>query len=222
MKYEDDPYLSMNYNFSAPYPGQPRPAGPAWEIQDSAWPAFFRTTWQMLLHPGHTLSSQSFPGYLSLLAYALPWQVFCGMMLSLYASIFEGATFIAGYLLIIPVVMIAGLLVNTCFFHIALLLVGGARNGWRSTFRAMIYLTAGACLLILPRAGLPLYYLWCFLAVFPALAASHGISRLRVLGALLALLALFLLIGVAIISIVEWRLLLGLTETIADIGRLKF
>jgi hypothetical protein len=213
----------MNYNFSSPGPQPLLVAGPAWELPGLAGSAFFRTTAQMLLHPGRTLSGRGFPGYSSLLAYAVPCLVFSQTLSGLYESLLKGVPFVAGYwLLALPVGISIYLLASAGLLHLALLLVGGARNGWRSTFRAMAYISAGTCLLILPLAGPYLHGIWFFAALFPALAASHDISRLKVLGALLALIALFLLLSIVIGFVAEVKFLLDLLEQAGDMKWLKF
>jgi hypothetical protein len=220
MKHEGDPYSSMNYNVSLPL-ALPQTV-PAWETSAPALPAFFRTTWQMLLHPGRTLSGLGFPGYSSLLAFSMPWLVLSSIIFTLYQDSWSpGAEFVVSTLLLVPLSALFGLLLSAGVFHFILLLVGGAQNGWRMTFRAAAYLSAGACLLLLPWLGSLLYLLWSLLAMFPALAASHGISRSRVLGGWLAFVALLLLIGVVVSSIVGWAFLLGLREMIINTWGLK-
>jgi hypothetical protein len=208
-------YSGLDYNI--PFPSRPQihdQLGPAWESSLPWWPAFFRTTVQMLCHPGRTLAVKDFPGYMNLLAYSLPLLVFLGSITILYNSVFKKAAFTVSQLLTLPLNMIAYLLACACLFHFALLLVGGAKNGWQATFRAVSYLSAGCCLLLVPWLGPLLYIIWFIAAVFPALAASHAVSRLKVLASFCALIFVALVIFMIVVLIGEWTILLRLADAL--------
>ncbi|MDR1396757.1 MAG: hypothetical protein LBJ14_03375 [Desulfarculales bacterium] len=151
---------------------------------------------------------------MNLLAYALPLLVLFGSVTILYDSIFKKTTFTVSHLLILPLNMIAYLGVCACLCHFALLLVGGAKNGWPATFRAVSYLSAGCCLFLVPLLGPVLYLIWFIIALFPALAASHAVSRLKVLASFLALIFAVLLVTVIAGFIIEWKILLGMADAL--------
>ena len=192
----------------------PRPALPVWEQEGSGFMAFWRTTAQMLRHPGRTLSQPAFPGYATLTAYALPLLTFYMAALSLYQSLFNNITFIAAHLFVLPLTSMIYLFMTVLLTHFSLLLVGGAQNGWRASFRALSYLSAGCCWLIIPLAGPYIFMIWSLAAYFPACAASHQISKLRVLAGLLALLGLMLFIGTMVVTLVGSAALLQILQSV--------
>jgi hypothetical protein len=169
----------------------------------------------MLRHPGRTLEVRDFPGYINLLAYALPLLVFSGSIASLYISVLQKTTFAVSQLLVLPLYMLAYLLACACLLHFSLLLVGGAQNGWRATFRAAGYLSAGCCLFLVPWAGPVLYIIWLAAAIFPALAASHAISRLKVMASLLAFLFVASVVVMVVVLTSEWMILTRSAEELA-------
>ena len=167
---------------------------PAWEQSGSWARAFFKTTWQMLSHPGLTLSQPAFPGYASLLAFALPWIVFHISVTMLYAGVFKQGTFTISLLLLEIVSALLHILIGVCLLHLVFMIVRANKGGWRATCRAQAYLCCVYCFMALPRIGILLSAVWGLFMFFPAMAASHQVSRLRILGALLLLVGILLFI----------------------------
>ena len=67
-----------------------------------------------------------------------------------------------------PVVVAVGLLVSSALIHVALMLVGGAKNGFVATLRAISYAQAANVAMVLPFCG--------------SLLASVGIIVLQIIG----------------------------------------
>jgi hypothetical protein len=97
-----------------------------------------------------------------------------------YAALLRGGpgTILAN-LILGPVVVVALLFVGAGLVHLMLLLVGGARHPFETTFRVMGYLHATSILNLVPIVGslIGIAY-WVVLAVI-GLSAGHGISEGR-------------------------------------------
>lgn len=175
---------------------------PAWEEPGALVAAFLKTTWQMLSHPGLTLSAPAFSGYQTPLAFALPWLIIAAAFSALYAGLFGNYAF---NVYSIPQVVIGNLVFMVffvLFIHLALFIVRGDKNGFQATFRALAYLCATCSWFIVPFVGPFLAAVWWLGAFFPAMAASQQASRLKILAALMVLFVIFLFIALLIAMLI--------------------
>ncbi len=188
---------------------------PAWEEPGPFLGAFFKTTGQILLHPGLTLSQPAFPGYVSLLAFALPWLVFESAISVLYGSVFEGQAFavLAMGQSIALNLFVSGTWV--LLLHLALLVVRADKGGFQATFRSQAYLCCLSCWLIIPGIGFWIMSVWVVVALFLGLAASHQVGKLKILAALLVLIAM--LASVAMLA----AIFVGLASVLHMLGALR-
>jgi hypothetical protein len=188
---------------------------PAWEQPGAFLSAFVRTSGQMLLHPGRTLATVNFPGYVALWAFALPWLAFSICIPSLYASLFGFAKFdvftlVCDSLIAAPLMFLLLALV----WHFGLVLSQGDRHGFRATFRICAYLCSGNFLLLIPRLGVFLLLIWGVNAIFWATAAGQQIGKGRVLAALLILLFIYGALITASIVIIGLPAVLQMLESV--------
>ncbi len=188
--------------------------GPAWEGEGGIIARLWRTTWQMLGHPGRTLATPGLPGLgwslsygliLGTLSHALSvfWQVALGWSemsrSSALWSMFLG-----------PLQVLAILFVTAAVVHAMLFVLGGAKRGFRATFRANAYAQATGVLLVVPGVGLAAGLVWYVVAFTAGLAASHGIGKGRAFSALV--LPIFLLFGLVLLIglVVGFSVLMGM------------
>jgi hypothetical protein len=188
---------------------------PAWEQPGSFLSAFIRTSGQMLLHPGRTLTAVNFPGYAALWAFALPWLAFSICVPSLYASVFgfskfDVFTLACDSLIAAPLMFLLLALV----WHFGLVLAQGNRHGFRATFRICAYLCSGNFLLVIPSLGVIFLLIWGFNAIFWATAAGQRIGKGRVLAVFFILLLIYGALVVASIMIIGLPAVLQMLESV--------
>lgn len=162
----------------APPPGPPPVVPPSpevipWEDSGRPWPGALVDTVRLLVTAprrayervpvsGDVLRPVLFAlalGWLGLIFTAL-WELTLGtamrgMMPGADSSDFEGPKRLV-YLAMIPLgplYVAVGLLLGSAILHVALLLVGGARNGYVATLRVLCYAQAASIGLVLPLCG---------------------------------------------------------------------
>ncbi len=95
-----------------------------------------------------------------------------GMMTSTFAI---GAT-----IMLLPIFLAAAAFVSSGLIHLALMLVGGARRPFETTFRVACYAGgATAVVQLLPVCGALVASIWNFVLLIFGLAEAHGISKGR-------------------------------------------
>ena len=175
--------------------------GPAWERRDQLGflKALLETIRAVLLEPSATFSSmRPFGGFWGPLMFAL----IVGMV-GVVASVFyqvawtslgmlpqgdkeaAAATAIlgSGFAMIIvvvfmPVLLTAGMFISSGLVHLALMIVGGARKPFESTFRVICYAAGATSVLqLLPIIGATLASIWALVAEIIGLSEVHGIGK---------------------------------------------
>jgi hypothetical protein len=94
-------------------------------------------------------------------------------------------------LIIGPFVLAAAMFVSAGLNHLSLLLLGGARRGFDSTFRVGAFASAANVFALVPICGSLLAAVWVVVLTIIGLSIVHGISWQRATGAVLLPLVLF-------------------------------
>jgi hypothetical protein len=161
----------------------PAPQVPAWEGDGGLLAGFLLTTWQVLFNPTKTFRPPGLPGQRWALGYSLLMGSLCGAAYILWEHVLEpGATSSRMELLLLlltPLENLVGLYAGASITHLMLLMVGGAKQGFRATFRVLGYGNAAGVWLFIPYLGLPMSLVWSVAVLVSGLAAAHGISRGR-------------------------------------------
>ncbi len=162
---------------------------PAWEAEGGLLSRLWHTTMQMMLHPVKSLSGPARPGLSWSLSYGLivgslgtAGQVFWTQALggghaSTLAAVLQ--------LIFTPLLILVGLFLGAGLVHFMLFIVGGAKQGFRATFRALAYSYAPSVWYLVPVVGLWLGGVWAVVVMVASLATSHGVGKGRVVFALI-------------------------------------
>ena len=90
--------------------------------------------------------------------------------------------------------------------HVLLLVVRGNANGFEATFRVMAYSQAAQLWCLIPFVGGPIGWCWRVAIQVIGLKEAHRISYGKVFVALLIPVALFVVMGVALVFFLIMRL----------------
>lgn len=203
-------------------PGGQAPAGPsehtpAWELDGGSWlQKLWRTIWQVLLHPMYTFWA---PGRMRQ-QYPLGFGLIMGTAGSVINVVWDalinpsGTAFAAPIIVVFvaPIGILMGLYLGSGIMHLFLMMVGAARGGFISTFRVTGYSYAGYLFMAIPVLGGVVTAVWMLVVQVAGLAATHGVSRLRVVGAML------LFLGVILAIVAAGAMLVGCNALLAQMG----
>lgn len=176
--------------------------GPAWEQRDQLGflKALLETIRAVLLEPTATFSTmRPFGGLWGPLAFAVivgmvgavanVFYQFAWTALGLVpqgdkeAAAAAAAIFGSGFVMIVivvlmPLILAAAMFVSAGLVHLSLMIVGGARKPFESTFRVVCYAGgATAVLQLLPIVGAWVASIWALVAEIIGLAEVHGIGK---------------------------------------------
>jgi hypothetical protein len=98
-------------------------------------------------------------------------------------------------MILAPLQVLVSLYVAAGVIHAMLFILGGAKQGYRVTFRALAYAQAAGVWLLVPALGIPLALLLGLVISTGALSAAHGIGKGRAFSAFLLPLVLSLVVG---------------------------
>ena len=84
-----------------------------------------------------------------------------------------------------PVGLIIGLFVAAGVFHVMLLLLGGARRDFETSFSVVGYAQAPAVIMIIPFCGSLIAWIWSLVLYIIGLSEAHGIGRGKAAAAVL-------------------------------------
>jgi hypothetical protein len=104
----------------------------------------------------------------------------------------------------------------TAVVHVCLIIVGGNKSGFRSSFRAVSYAFSGDLLRIIPLLGSIGGWVYCLILAIIGARECHNISTGRAV--LAVLLPLIVLIGFFILAVVFLPLFLGPTRFFGGVG----
>ncbi len=197
--------------------------GPAWEqrAQLGFVKALLETIRAVLLEPTATFATMrqtgDFGGPL-LFAVMLGWVAF--VVTFFYQMIFQslglassegekemfavmfGSAVVAGVLIVlVPVFIAAGAFLGAGLTHLMLMIVGGAKRPFESTFRVLCYASGSTAVLqLLPMCGGLVASVWMLVAEIIGLSEVHGITRMR--AAVAVLLPLIVCCGLIAVVVV--------------------
>ena len=183
---------------------KPLRGGAPWENRSGLglWQAIYQTIRRVLFSPDSYFRMLTFRGGLrEPLAFGLLtgsvgcmlsvfWQVlmFSGGLLSIGDAITGQFTFGLIFLvaiIFIPIAVILGMLVSSAIWHLFLLLLGGANNGFEATFRVICYSQAAQVWGLIPFVGGWVSLIWQLIVQIIGLKEIHETSYLKVLFAFL-------------------------------------
>ncbi len=157
-------------------PEPPRPGALRWFV-GTTFRAFYRPTEFFRSLPADG-------GYGRPLVYALlmVWLVvllgFADMLLRRGVSGVDRA-YVLRVCLIPPVYAFAFVLAASAAIHVVGLIIRCSAGGYKSTFTACAYGSAGMVLIVLPIVGIYLSAVWCFIITVVGLRELHGSTTLR-------------------------------------------
>jgi hypothetical protein len=88
-------------------------------------------------------------------------------------------------LILAPLGLIIGLFVAAGVFHVVLLLLGGAKRDFETTFAVVGYAQAPAIVMVVPFCGSLVAWVWSLALYIIGLSEAHGISRGKAAAAVL-------------------------------------
>jgi hypothetical protein len=76
-----------------------------------------------------------------------------------------------------PLLIVIGLFIGAGITHLALVLFGGAKEGFEATFRVACYSVAPSVLAIVPFCGGMIGGIWRIVLMIIGIAEAHGVSK---------------------------------------------
>jgi hypothetical protein len=116
----------------------------------------------------------------------------------------------------LPVRAVLLILVNSVVTHLCLMVVGGSKRGFRTTFRIVSYAASAYLFLIIPFLGFITQIIYLRILIIIGAREGHGISTGRAVFAVL--LPLILLVGLGLIVGVFMSLFLGSLRIFSGTG----
>lgn len=210
---------------------QPKPSAPiedffayslAWEGDEPLIKGLWRTIWQVLLHPVKSFRAPGLPGHAWAVSFGLLLGTFGAAMQVLWSRVFNQPGMIPlpafWWLILSPLMVLVTIYVNAGIIHLGLIMVGGAKNRFRSTLRVMGYSQAPALFYAVPFVGMAVGGIWGLVIIIGGLAGAHGISGWRVVWACVLLFIIFAAIITIIVLIVGTGMVLGILGHMAGKG----
>jgi len=202
-----------------------------WESGEGFIAAFFRTTQDVLFSPTQFFKKfAAGEGYLSPLIYGVitgligwgitifwAWLFFAKMLPLDRLLPFPITGYILGLLLIpLPFELALDILIRSCIFHICLVIVGGNKNGFQTTFRVVSYSASGHLFGVIPFIGIFVANVYTLILTILGLREGHGISTGRAV--LTVLLPAIVGMGLSILFGILIPLFFGSWKFIGGIG----
>ncbi len=194
-----------------PHGDEAERTGPAWEqrAQLGFFPAIWQTMKAVLLDPGRTFANMKRTGGIGT---PLGYEVLLGTVGGLLSLIYEFAFqidvtqflppefrqepnpllttyrtyFLFGAALAMPLLMIVSTFISSGIWQLSLMICGGARQPFETTFRTTCYAMGSASLFsMLPVCGSWIGLVWALVCLCIGLAKTHEINTGRAVGAVL-------------------------------------
>ncbi len=108
------------------------------------------------------------------------------------------------------------ILVNSVITHLCLMVVGGSKRGFRTTFRVVCFAAASYLFLLVPFLGLLIQVIYLRILIIIGVREGHGISTGRAVFAVL--LPLILLAGLGLIAVIFMSVFLGSLRIFSGTG----
>ncbi|MGQ9646087.1 MAG: YIP1 family protein [Thermodesulfobacteriota bacterium] len=183
----------------------------AWESGEGFISAFFKTTGDALFSPTRFFKKVgSGDGYLAALIYGLicgiigsggalvwQWYLFSQWFPVGRLSEIASSIYITLLVILVPFIVIFSLVFGSIVTHLCLMIVGGNKKGFQTTFRAISYAFASHLFAILPFIGSTIGGIYFLILMIIGLRESHTISTGK------AVLAIFLplIVGVGFVAL---------------------
>ncbi|MEW6376897.1 MAG: YIP1 family protein [Thermodesulfobacteriota bacterium] len=193
---------------------------PPWESGEGFVSVFIETTKEALFSPTKFFKKISGgEGYWAPLIYALIsgiigqgmailwlW-LFMAQIIPMDRLPFQYNISILQMIVPLPFQLALYVLIGSGILHLCLMIVGGNKNGFRTTFRALSYSFSGYLFGIIPFIGIPIGAIYALILIIFGVREGHGISTGR------AVLAVFLptivAVGLGILAVIFITLFFG-------------
>ncbi|MFH1033075.1 MAG: YIP1 family protein [Pseudomonadota bacterium] len=217
----DDP-LDWAWQEGPPTKGLPS-QGPAWEGEAGLLTRLWRTTWQVLGHPGRTLAPPpAQPGLSWPLSYGLVLGTFSTAVTLLWGLLLGSSSLSSKaalwMLFLAPVISLGEMFFTTAVVHVMLFILGGNKNGFSATFRVNAYGEAAGLLAIVPFVGTAAVLIWHVVIMTAGLATAHGIGKGRALAAIILPPVLVMMLVMLVVLAVGFTALLALLGELGKSG----
>ena len=188
-----------------------RPA-PSWESGEDFITAFFRTTREVLFSPTQFFKKiGNTKGYWAPLIYGVICGVIGGCVAVLWQWLFASrfipakvlsmvpflSIFLIIFLIALPFMIAFSLLVGSAVAHLCIMIVGGNKKGFETTFRALAYAYSGNLFGIIPFIGSSIGGIYTLVLTIFGVREGHQISTGKAVLAIL--LPVIVLIGLGIL-----------------------
>ncbi len=197
-------------------------ASPSWESGEGFFGAFFKTTQEVLFSPSEFFKKvASTRGYWTPLIYGVICGVIGACVTVLWQWLFASrllpipaltaipffSIFVFVFLIGLPFMIAFSILVGSCITHLCLMIVGGNKNGFESTFRGLSYAYGGNLFGVIPFVGSTIGGIYTLILTIFGIREGHGISTGRAV--LAVLLPLLVLMGLGIVAVMLLPFLIG-------------
>ena len=185
--------------------------GPAWEqrAQLGFFPAIWQTIKAVLLDPARTFETMKCEGGLGVpLGYSVLLGSAGGIVSVLFNLVFniDAANFLPpemkqqqmpfmanyktalmiGMAVAMPLLMVISAFISSGIWHLSLMICGGAKKPFETTFRVACYtMGSGSALSLIPLCGSSIGSIWALVCLCIGLAKAHEINTGRAVGAVL-------------------------------------
>lgn len=194
---------------------------PSWESGEGFIAAFLKTSREVLFSPASFFKKvANGSGYWPPLLYGLitgiigmgATLVWLWLIVGQFIRIekflpLHSSSYLLGMLIPLPFQYALNLLVESAVTHLCLMVVGGNKNGYRTTFRAIAYSFGGYLFGMIPLIGMVIGGLYQVVLVIVGIREGHGISTGRAV--LAVLFPLILVVGLGIIVAIFLPLIFG-------------
>lgn len=198
-----------------------RPA-PSWERGEGFIESFINTTREALFSPTKFFKKVAEgQGYWAPLIYGVICGVIGSCMAVLWQWLFASrwipvhllsmipffSIFLIVFLIALPFMIAFSILVGSGITHLCLMIVGGNKKGFESTFRALSYAYGGNLFGVIPVIGSTIGGIYSLVLTIFGVREGHGISTGKAV--LAVLLPLMVLVGLGILAAILLPLLIG-------------
>ncbi len=200
-------------------PPEERPL-PSWESGEGFFRSFVTTTKEVLFSPTEFFKKVTEgEGYWGPLIYGVICGVIGGCVAALWQWLFASrfipvkilsmipffSIFLMIFLIALPFMIAFSIVVGSSITHLCLMIVGGNKKGFESTFRALSYAYSGNLFGIIPFIGSSIGGIYSLVLTIFGVREGHGISTGRAV--LAVLLPVMVLVGLVILSVMLFPIL---------------
>lgn len=203
---------------------------PSWESGEGFFFAFLKTIKNSLFRPTQFFRKNAVgDSYGSPLIYALivgiigvggsmfwQWLVFSRIIPERFFSFIPYDWHLMAITLLLPIGILFSIVLGSAITHLCLIIVGGNKMGFRTTFRTVCFAYSGHLFGIIPLLGGPVGNIYALILTILGVREGHRISTGRAV--LAVLFPLILLAGLGIIALIFIPLFLGSMRMIGGVG----